>query len=337
MMELRLENRLPPLSNLILRRLHRRLQGSFPTLEAMAAEASDTERSAASRSYRQGIREIMDQLSIDQHETENNLGLDSGIGGAGSGANIPTYDPLGFRRVGSGSGLSAAMGSNPRTYSHSAFSRQDRVRLSRMRFTTSQRFNDRPRSTSSYSSNVTYRIQTWDFWGAGIPDICEVDKNIVVKEARIHNDACVDISQDGCQLVTLAPCNLPMTTIVGLYSLEKRNLGQVLATYSLESCAVSVSLSPTNRHLLVGLTSRIRPSSPNGQPPLMAQVFRIKLPGGGAGTSTGCAGDRGRLIHRKDIHQVEPGNMSLNCIRWIPIPGQGFVFATNTGLLKILR
>ena len=73
-MELRLENRLPPLSNLILRRLHRRLQGSFPTLEAMAAEASDTERSAASRSYRQGIREIMDQLSIDQHETENNLG-----------------------------------------------------------------------------------------------------------------------------------------------------------------------------------------------------------------------------------------------------------------------
>ena len=42
---------------------------------------------------------------------------------------------------------------------------------------------------------INFRIQTWDFWGAGIPDICEVDKNIVVKEARIHNDACVDISQ----------------------------------------------------------------------------------------------------------------------------------------------
>lgn len=24
-------------------------------------------------------------------------------------------------------------------------------------------------------------------------------------------------------------------------------------------------------------------------------------------------------------------------LRWIPMPGQGIVFATNTGLLKILR
>ena len=39
-------------------------------------EADQSERSsAASRSYRQGIREIMDQLSIDQHEAENNLGI----------------------------------------------------------------------------------------------------------------------------------------------------------------------------------------------------------------------------------------------------------------------
>ena len=29
------------------------------------------------------------------------------------------------------------------------------------------------------------------------------------------------------------------------------------------------------------------------------------------------AGERGRLLHRKDIHQVEPGNMSLNCIRLV--------------------
>ena len=36
----------------------------------------------------------------------------------------------------------------------------------------------------------------------------------------------------------------------------------------------------------------------------------------GRGSSSGVvAGERGRLLHRKDIHQVEPGNMSLNCIR----------------------
>ena len=63
-------------------------------------------------------------------------------------------------------------------------------------------------------------------------------------------------SQDGSLLVTLVPSNLPMTTVVGLYSLRKESLGDCHATYSLESSAVSVSLSPTSRHLLVGLTSR---------------------------------------------------------------------------------
>ena len=59
--------------------------------------------------------------------------------------------------------------------------------------------------------------------------------------------------------MTLVPSNLPMTTVVGLYSLRRESLGDCHATYSLESSAVSVSLSPTSRHLLVGLTSRLDP------------------------------------------------------------------------------
>merc|ERR1711963_408972 len=164
---------------------------------------------------------------------------------------------------------------------------------------------------------LTHRIQTWDFSKGDIPDISDSQHNVVVKEAKIHNDASVDISEDGSLLVTLVPSNLPMTTVVGLYSLQ--------------SSAVSVSLSPTSRHLLVGLTSRtsrIISLSPADRQ-LMAQVFRIKLPSG--------ARERGRLIHRRDINQVDYGHMSLNCIRWIPVAGQGIVFATNTGLLKILR
>ena len=85
--------------------------------------------------------------------------------------------------------------------------------------------------------------------------------------------SCYYLYQDGSLLVTLVPSNLPMTTVVGLYSLNRANLGDCYATYryhslvpvlvtsltpvfSLESSAVSVSLSPTSRHLLVGLTSR---------------------------------------------------------------------------------
>merc|ERR1712004_41564 len=106
---------------------------------------------------------------------------------------------------------------------------------------------------------LTHRIQTWDFSKGDIPDISDSQHNVVVKEAKIHNDASVDISEDGSLLVTLVPSNLPMTTVVGLYSLRKENLGDCHATYSLESSAVSVSLSPTSRHLLVGLTSRYPP------------------------------------------------------------------------------
>ena len=69
----------------------------------------------------------------------------------------------------------------------------------------------------------------------------------------------------------------------------------------------------------------------------MAQIYRIKMPWENVTSSTDEQPPRGRLIHRRDLHQNEPGQTSLNCIRWIPVAGQGLVYATNTGLLKILR
>ena len=40
-----------------------------------------------------------------------------------------------------------------------------------------------------------FRIQTWDFSKGDIPDISDSQHNVVVKEAKIHNDASVDISE----------------------------------------------------------------------------------------------------------------------------------------------
>ena len=42
---------------------------------------------------------------------------------------------------------------------------------------------------------IHFRIQTWDFSKGDIPDISNGDDNIVVKEAKIHNDASVDIAE----------------------------------------------------------------------------------------------------------------------------------------------
>ena len=44
------------------------------------------------------------------------------------------------------------------------------------------------------------------------------------------------------------------------------------------------------------------------------------------------------LLHVRDLGQTNDiGMTSLNCIRWIPTAGQGFVLGTNKGHLKVLR
>ncbi|PNF35022.1 hypothetical protein B7P43_G12139 [Cryptotermes secundus] len=177
-----------------------------------------------------------------------------------------------------------------------------------------------------------HRLQAWDFSRLSIPDISNADKNVVVAECKIHNDASVDVSNDGRLLVTLLPTGRLGTAMLGVYSMEWNSLGQCLYIASFEQNAVSVSLSPTSRHLLVGLASRRVALLPTDQH-TMAQIFRLE--GGLPGRPIGA---RGRLSHIRDIVQDrEQGYMSLNCIRWAPGPGQGLVYGTNTGKLKLLR
>lgn len=100
---------------------------------------------------------------------------------------------------------------------------------------------------------------------------------------------------------------------------------------------MSVSISPTSRHLLVGLASRRVALLPTDHH-IMAQIFRLDDVQNGRKSHTGRPGTKGHLRHVRDIEQGrEQGYMSLNCIRWTPIPGQGLVYGTNTGQLKVLR
>ena len=52
-----------------------------------------------------------------------------------------------------------------------------------------------PLVTLKCSHHTVFRIQTWDFASGNIPDISNSEENIVVKEAKIHNDASVDIAE----------------------------------------------------------------------------------------------------------------------------------------------
>lgn len=120
-----------------------------------------------------------------------------------------------------------------------------------------------------------------------------------------------------------------MYCFLGVYSLKWDTLGQCLYTTSFEQNAVSVSLSPMSRHLIVGLASR-RVSMIPSERWIMARVFVIDR-------NTVA---RDRLPCLREIGQDRDSRAtsykSVNCIRWLPTSGQGLIYATNTGQLVVL-
>lgn len=115
---------------------------------------------------------------------------------------------------------------------------------------------------------------------------------------------------------------------VGIYSLQWETLGDKLYSAEIPHSVVSVTISPTQQYLLVGLARNgpcelIRPFP-------MAFIYKLI--------------DKNRRYNlykpsdiwckTEELNVTE--NESLNCIRWAPQPGQGFIYATNTGQLSIL-
>ncbi|KAG5878984.1 hypothetical protein JTB14_019641 [Gonioctena quinquepunctata] len=187
---------------------------------------------------------------------------------------------------------------------------------------------DDPQREQIYDSDMittvtpNHRIQAWDVSDWTVPNIGSPTRNIVVSECKIHNDASVDVAKDGTILVTLLPSGgyLNVTNRLGVYSLRWETLGQCLYTTSFEQNAVSVSLSPLSRHLVVGLASRIVPS----ERWIMARVFKID--------QKDEPGDRLPVIRELEQNR----DSRINCIRWLPASGQGLIYATNTGQLVVL-
>ncbi|CAG9864366.1 unnamed protein product [Phyllotreta striolata] len=187
---------------------------------------------------------------------------------------------------------------------------------------------DDPQREQIYDSDMittvspNHRIQCWDASDWSVPNIGSPTRNLVVGECKIHNDASVDIAKDGTILVTLLPSGgyLNVTNRLGVYSLRWDTLGQCLYTTSFEQNAVSVSLSPLSQHLVVGLASRIVTSDRW----IMARIFKIH--------QKEEPGDRLPVI--RELEQSRDSR--INCIRWLPMSGQGLIYATNTGQLVVL-
>ncbi|XP_054708748.1 uncharacterized protein LOC129218490 [Uloborus diversus] len=195
------------------------------------------------------------------------------------------------------------------------------------------------------SVNQTHRIQSWKFTGCHIPDIRNASANIVVRRCLIHNDASIDISQDGSKLVALIPPDdysfKPF--IFGVFSLKPHNLGQILCTWGFVSTAISVSFSPLANYIVVGLASS-RPIFSNPEREAVAHIVELVAPKTKRKLSEKETSSEGNVKHKvKHIRVLtqqitndrQLNQASLNSIRWLPEPGQGMAYATNRGCLSI--
>ncbi|KAM4018798.1 LOW QUALITY PROTEIN: activating molecule in BECN1-regulated autophagy protein 1 [Anomaloglossus baeobatrachus] len=186
-------------------------------------------------------------------------------------------------------------------------------------------------SAVASNSNTTYRLQWWDFNQYDLPEISNATANVLVQNCKIYNDASCDISADGQLLAAFIPSSqrgFPDEGILAVYSLAPHNLGEILFTKRFGPNAISVSLSPMGRYVMVGLASRrilLHPATEH-----MAQVSAQKPHGG-------------ETSMRRVFNVLYPmpadqrRHVSINSARWLPEPGLGLAYGTNKGDLVICR
>ncbi|XP_027835497.1 activating molecule in BECN1-regulated autophagy protein 1 isoform X5 [Ovis aries] len=188
-------------------------------------------------------------------------------------------------------------------------------------------------AVASNIANTTYRLQWWDFSKFDLPEISNASVNVLVQNCKIYNDASCDISADGQLLAAFIPSSqrgFPDEGILAVYSLAPHNLGEMLYTKRFGPNAISVSLSPMGRYVMVGLASRrilLHPSTEH----MVAQVFRLQQAHGGETSMRRVF----NVLYPMPADQRR--HVSINSARWLPEPGLGLAYGTNKGDLVICR
>uniref|UniRef100_F6UI83 Activating molecule in BECN1-regulated autophagy protein 1 n=1 Tax=Ornithorhynchus anatinus TaxID=9258 RepID=F6UI83_ORNAN len=177
-------------------------------------------------------------------------------------------------------------------------------------------------AVASNIANTTYRLQWWDFTKFDLPEISNASVNVLVQNCKIYNDASCDISADGQLLAAFIPSSqrgFPDEGILAVYSLAPHNLGEMLYTKRFGPNAISVSLSPMGRYVMVGLASRrilLHPSTEH----MVAQVFRLQQPHGGETSMRRVF----NVLYRLPADQRR--HVSINSPGWLPEPGLGLAY-----------
>lgn len=79
---------------------------------------------------------------------------------------------------------------------------------------------------------ASFLVIRWDFTQMGLPDIGNSDRNVLVSNCRLHNDATVSISRDGRLMACFVNSDQSHyeDMLLSVISLETQTLGQQLYT-----------------------------------------------------------------------------------------------------------
>lgn len=182
------------------------------------------------------------------------------------------------------------------------------------------------------TASSNFRLQCWNFEPARIPNIKDALSNVITNRCRIDTNASIDISRDGDLIACLVPQDDHSQTVVSRYelrviSLRPKDFGVCLHAVSQGiqgPQAISVSLSPTARYAVVGLSNgrhslfgHNNPDDPEGL--TIAKVFELD-------------NEKRSIGHLRDIKIKRQGPLNLNSIKWMT---RGIVY--NVGQHPMLQ
>lgn len=179
--------------------------------------------------------------------------------------------------------------------------------------------------------DTTHRLQLWDSNCSQYPDIKDENKNVVVPFCKIHNDSSVDVSQDGSLVAVFVPSEhgFPMDAQLQVISLRPESYLQCIYSRKYGPNAVSVSLSPLSRFVLVGLASRKLHWHLTAHQ-LVGQI--LQLPKDDEFVHSDTTKALSNILHK--CSQTQRSNVSVNTVRFHPSPGMGIIYGTNRGHIQ---
>lgn len=195
------------------------------------------------------------------------------------------------------------------------------------------RFHDRSTAIASPAIEITtHRLQLWNCAMTSYPNIYERNENLIVSSCKIQNDSSVAVTDDGTLIAVFVPImqGFGFDFQVRVISLRPESYLCCVYSRSYGEHAFSISFSPFNHYLMVGVNSRnLHWSSER----IVAQV--LKLPEGPS------VMEKDTTKHVCNVHhncnQQQRSNVSINAICFHPEPGIGIIYGTNQGHIHHCR